>query len=257
MFDDLIDNVEDTFEDIGDKLNLDKKKVFLIAAGVTAAVGLYVWWRNRTPETEYLETVVAGTSAADIGPSSGSVEDNSGVGALVDEYNETLEQLQADYNSEILDMQKLYSEQIQGVKSEYDYKLAESENNFSDQLAILNEDVAELQTEKEAAEKAVGSYDKSINYTAEIQQALSDGAGGASDKVSTLVISRAAKISSESDKAQYATDYDKNVDYMAAINKAKAEGASQQVIDTLTKQREAKIKGEQMTQYYGDLTEDR
>lgn len=256
MFDDLIDNVEDTFEDIGDKLNLDKKKVFVIAGMLVGGAALFLWWRSRTPETEVVETVIAGsgTGAADIAPTDNSDVD-SGLGALVDEYNETLQDLQEQYNSEIINVQQLYSEQIQGVKSEYDYKLKETESYFSDQLDMLNQDVVELQAEKEAAEKSVGSYDKSINYTAEIQQAMADGAGGASDKVSTLVISRAAKISAEEEAKKYVTDYDKNVDYMAAINKAKAEGASQEVIDTLTSQREAKIRGEKMTQYYGDLKE--
>ena len=40
--------------------------------------------------------------------------------------------------------------------------------------------------------------------------------------------------------------YDKNVDYQAAINRAKETGASQSVIDTLTAQRNAKIKGENL-----------
>lgn len=50
-----------------------------------------------------------------------------------------------------------------------------------------------------------------------------------------------------------AVTYDKNTDYSALITQAKQRGASQAEIDGLTAQREAKIVGEKMTEYYKDL----
>ena len=68
-------------------------------------------------------------------------------------------------------------------------------------------------------------------------------AGLSSTKVNSLVIERANKISSGGGSA---TSYDRNTDYAAAIAQAKKTGASKSVISTLEKQREAKIKGENL-----------
>lgn len=254
MFDDLIETIEDTFDDLSEGVKkLDKKKVFIAAAAVVGAASLFVWYRNRNSgTTEYVETVIAGNGAGDV-PATGSLTADSGVNELVDEYNNVLSDLQDQYSEELNYLEGVYQEQLSGVRSEYDAALKESELYYTDQLALLNSDVAELEAKNEAMKKSIGSYDNYINYTQEIKDVMADGASGSSDKVSSLVIARASKIANEESKSGYRTDYDKNVDYMAAINKAKSEGASQEVIDTLTAQREAKIKGEQMTQYYGDL----
>lgn len=50
-----------------------------------------------------------------------------------------------------------------------------------------------------------------------------------------------------------AVTYDKNVDYQKKINEAKKAGASSSEIAKLESQRQAKIKGEKLTQYYGTL----
>lgn len=253
MFDDLIETIEDTFDGLSDGVKkLDKKKVFIAAGVIVGGAALIVWYRNRnTGSTEYVETVIAGNGAGDIS-STGSLTD-SGTNELVDEFNDVLAGLQDDFNAELSARDEIYKDQLSGVRSEFDSKLKETETYYTDQLVIMNGQVQELTAENETLSRSIGSYDNSINYTQEIKDVMADGAAGNSDKVSTLVIARATKIANEESKSQYRTDYDKNVDYSAAINKAKSEGASQEVIDTLTAQREAKIKGEQLTQYYGDL----
>lgn len=66
---------------------------------------------------------------------------------------------------------------------------------------------------------------------------------------SSSVSSSLSNSTSKSNSGSNKVTYDKNVDYAAEINKAKQNGASQSYIDQLTAQREAKIKGENLTQY--------
>ena len=89
---------------------------------------------------------------------------------------------------------------------------------------------------------SVKTYDAGKDYQSVINGLLAGGAKRDSAEVVNNVIDRAAKISGEN----MSVTYDKNVDYQAAINKAKETGASQSVIDTLTAQRNAKIKGENL-----------
>lgn len=257
MFDDLIETVEDTFEDVGKKVkNLDKKKIFIIACVVVFVIGLFVFMQKRkTTTTASEEVVVGGIGAGDIPFTSGSDIDLAYEG-LVDEYNETLGDLASDYNNELLSLEQNYKDQLVTMEDSYTIAIEENKKYYSDELALLNESVAEIEAEKESLTKSIGSYDNNINYTQEIKDLMADGESGSSSKVTDLVISRASKISNEG-LSKYQTDYDKNVDYMSAINKAKEEGASQEVIDTLTAQREAKIKGEKLTQYYGDLKQEK
>ncbi len=89
------------------------------------------------------------------------------------------------------------------------------------------------------------TVDDNTDYSQVIKNLTSQGKAGNSQEVVQATINRATKITNNN-MTQYATTYDKNVDYQAAINEAKASGASQSVIDTLTAQRNAKIKGENL-----------
>ena len=128
-----------------------------------------------------------------------------------------------------------------------------------------------------AAKNSKVSYDRNIDYAALINEAKANGASAA--VIAQLTAQREAKIAGEnlnrdgtkktsssssssksgagrsmtsSQKTTKTTassggvTYDKNVDYAAAINKAVKEGKSQSYIDQLQRQRQAKIKGENL-----------
>lgn len=92
------------------------------------------------------------------------------------------------------------------------------------------------------------TVDTGIDYQAVVNNLLASGHTGTSKEVTDAVVKRAEKIVSTG-ATEYATTYDKNVDYSLAIKQAQESGADQSVIDTLTAQRNAKIKGENMTEY--------
>lgn len=87
-------------------------------------------------------------------------------------------------------------------------------------------------------------YNGTIDYHGEIIKELRKN-NPSSSVINSLSSARDQKISSSGGKTP-SVSYDKNTDYQALINKAKSVGASQSVIDTLTAQREAKIKGENL-----------
>lgn len=101
-------------------------------------------------------------------------------------------------------------------------------------------------TQEASAQELAKSYttiDTSVDYAGVAQRLMQQGYAGNSKEVSQAIINRAAKINSMNSQGytHYATTYDKNVDYAAAIQVAKAQGASQDVINTLTMQRNAKL----------------
>lgn len=101
-----------------------------------------------------------------------------------------------------------------------------------------------LQASAQNLSRSNVTVEDKTDYMAVTQRLISSGKAGDSSEVVNATIQRATKIASsnDSDIKQYATSYDKNVDYQAAINQAKASGADQKTIDTLTAQREAKIR---------------
>lgn len=105
-----------------------------------------------------------------------------------------------------------------------------------------------LQASAQNLSRSNVTVEDKTDYMAVTKRLIGSGKAGNSAEVSDATIKRASKIASSNDSniKQYATSYDKNVDYQAAINKAKADGADQKTIDTLTAQRAAKIKGENL-----------
>ena len=200
--------------------------------------------------------------------------------AVGGKYEETISSMENQYAAQIDSMATQHEEEISSLQKNMTYKdtvaqMLKNSNDWwytndpsaraalSDENKLLGESIGATFDNKtgtwlaadgsrlfinshEAAAQNVSSsvktYDSGKDYQAVINGLLAGGAKRDSDKVVNNVINRAAKISGEN----MSVTYDKNVDYQAAINRAKETGASQSVIDTLTAQRNAKIKGENL-----------
>lgn len=200
--------------------------------------------------------------------------------AVGGKYEETISSMENQYAAQIDSMATQHEEEISSLQKNMTYKdtvaqMLKNSNDWwytndpsaraalSDENKLLGESIGATFDNKtgtwlaadgsrlfvnshEAAAQNVSSsvktYDAGKDYQSVINGLLAGGAKRDSDEVVNNVIDRAAKISGEN----MSVTYDKNVDYQAAINKAKETGASQSVIDTLTAQRNAKIKGENL-----------
>lgn len=205
---------------------------------------------------------------------------NDQLNAVGGKYEETISSMENQYAAQIDSMATQHEEEISSLQKNMTYKdtvaqMLKNSNDWwytndpsaraalSDENKILGESIGATFDSKsgtwlaadgsrlfvnshEAAaqdvKSSVKTYDAGKDYQAVINGLLAGGAKRDSDDVVNNVINRAAKISGEN----MSVTYDKNVDYRAAINKAKETGASQSVIDTLTAQRNAKIKGENL-----------
>ena len=205
---------------------------------------------------------------------------NDQLNAVGGQYEETISGMEKQYAAQIDSMATQHEEEISSLQKNMTYKdtvaqMLKNSNDWwytndpsaraalSDENKLLGESIGATFDNKtgtwlaadgsrlfinshEAAAQNVSSsvktYDSGKDYQAVINGLLAGGAKRDSDDVVNNVINRAAKISGEN----MSVTYDKNVDYQAAINKAKETGASQSVIDTLTAQRNAKIKGENL-----------
>ena len=200
--------------------------------------------------------------------------------AVGGKYEETISSMENQYAAQIDSMATQHEEEISSLQKNMTYKdtvaqMLKNSNDWwytndpsaraalSDENKLLGESIGATFDNKtgtwlaadgsrlfvnshEAAAQNVSSsvktYDAGKDYQSVINGLLAGGAKRDSNEVVNNVINRAAKISGEN----MSVTYDKNVDYQAAINKAKETGASQSVIDTLTAQRNAKIKGENL-----------
>lgn len=200
--------------------------------------------------------------------------------AVGGKYEETISSMENQYAAQIDSMATQHEEEISSLQKNMTYKdtvaqMLKNSNDWwytndpsaraalSDENKLLGESIGATFDNKtgtwlaadgsrlfvnshEAAAQNVSSsvktYDAGKDYQSVINGLLAGGAKRDSAEVVNNVIDRAAKISGEN----MSVTYDKNVDYQAAINKAKETGASQSVIDTLTAQRNAKIKGENL-----------
>ena len=205
---------------------------------------------------------------------------NDQLNAVGGKYEETISSMENQYAAQIDSMATQHEEEISSLQKNMTYKdtvaqMLKNSNDWwytndpsaraalSDENKLLGESIGATFDNKtgtwlaadgsrlfinshEAAAQNVSSsvktYDAGKDYQSVINGLLAGGAKRDSDDVVNNVINRAAKISGEN----MSVTYDKNVDYQAAINKAKETGASQSVIDTLTAQRNAKIKGENL-----------
>lgn len=205
---------------------------------------------------------------------------NEQMNAVGGKYEETISSMENQYAAQIDSMATQHEEEISSLQKNMTYKdtvaqMLKNSNDWwytndpsaraalSDENKLLGESIGATFDSKtgtwlaadgsrlfvnshEAAaqdvKSSVKTYDAGKDYQAVINGLLAGGAKRDSDDVVNNVINRAAKISGEN----MSVTYDKNVDYQAAINRAKETGASQSVIDTLTAQRNAKIKGENL-----------
>ena len=205
---------------------------------------------------------------------------NDQLNAVGGKYEETISSMENQYAAQIDSMATQHEEDISRLQENLTYKdtvaqMLKNSNDWwytndpsaraalSDENKLLGESIGATFDNKtgtwlaadgsrlfvnshEAAAQNVSSsvktYDAGKDYQSVINGLLAGGAKRDSAEVVNNVINRAAKISGEN----MSVTYDKNVDYQAAINRAKETGASQSVIDTLTAQRNAKIKGENL-----------
>ena len=205
---------------------------------------------------------------------------NDQLNAVGGKYEETISSMENQYAAQIDSMATQHEEDISRLQENLTYKdtvaqMLKNSNDWwytndpsaraalSDENKLLGESIGATFDSKsgtwlaadgsrlfvnshEAAaqdvKSSVKTYDAGKDYQAVINGLLAGGAKRDSAEVVNNVIDRAAKIAGEN----MSVTYDKNVDYQAAINKAKETGASQSVIDTLTAQRNAKIKGENL-----------
>ena len=205
---------------------------------------------------------------------------NDQLNAVGGKYEETISSMENQYAAQIDSMATQHEEDISRLQENLTYKdtvaqMLKNSNDWwytndpsaraalSDENKLLGESIGATFDSKtgtwlaadgsrlfvnshEAAaqdvKSSVKTYDAGKDYQAVINGLLAGGAKRDSAEVVNNVIDRAAKISGEN----MSVTYDKNVDYQAAINRAKQTGASQSVIDTLTAQRNAKIKGENL-----------
>ena len=205
---------------------------------------------------------------------------NDQLNAVGGQYEETISGMEKQYAAQIDSMATQYEADISRLQENLTYKdtvaqMLKNSNDWwytndpsaraalSDENKLLGESIGATFDSKtgtwlaadgsrlfvnshEAAaqdvKSSVKTYDAGKDYQSVINGLLAGGAKRDSEEVVNNVINRAAKISGEN----MSVTYDKNVDYQAAINRAKETGASQSVIDTLTAQRNAKIKGENL-----------
>ena len=205
---------------------------------------------------------------------------NDQLNAVGGKYEETISSMENQYAAQIDSMATQHEEDISRLQENLTYKdtvaqMLKNSNDWwytndpsaraalSDENKLLGESIGATFDSKtgtwlaadgsrlfinshEAAaqnvKSSVKTYDAGKDYQSVINGLLAGGAKRDSAEVVNNVIDRAAKISGEN----MSVTYDKNVDYQAAINRAKETGASQSVIDTLTAQRNAKIKGENL-----------
>lgn len=240
---DLIEKVEETFEDVGNKFKKIDKKKLLIVGGIGATIlGLIVFIRKKDSQNaSSYNGVVATNGAGDIPYSNSEMPTQTETfNQLYEDYNDGLMDLAEQYNTELTGIKSQYNQSASDMQAKYDSIIMESTDYYETELAKLTNTNDSLLNENQTLK----SYSNDIDYALYTSSLLASGLSGSSDKVVDATISRASKIADNDSLSKYVTTYDKNVDYQSAINKAIESGASQDVIDVLNAQRNAKIDGE-------------
>ncbi len=276
-FEKVIDNATETIQDAPKKAVkwVKKNKVFAIACGGAVVLGLIALNKRKT-ETDsdtvaYVPTGYEGyptmsESAMEYGTymsGGGTMSDNTFYDEVISGVTDILNQSQVENNTAYESIVNTYEKQNLQYNETLSYLeeqrrkdavIAQMSNNSNLWgLADTDEERQALYESNQQLGASIGAtFDsKSGTWWLNGERLFFTNNELASGNLITTVnvdndIDRNVLPTNTGDTTK--VSYDKNVDYASLINQAKAQGASQQVIDQLTAQRNAKIKGENLNE---------